>query len=170
VEDFLKGLFLFAQFDAYELARIAELIEIRHFEAGEEVVRQDEPVGSIYLIREGSVRVAVDRPDGAGRDVVAMLRVGDTFGELSLLDQEPPAASVVTQEPSVLYVLDDAELTQLMIQNLGLANKILWSLSRTLARRLRETDHSLSLARQAAARGQVQADSRSIPPPPQRRG
>ena len=151
MEEFLKGLALFDQFSAEELERIADLIEVRRFEAGQLVIDPERPAKAVYALRDGAVSVKTRKSDGSQNETLAVLRAGETFGELSLVDRELPSAAVVAQEDSVLYALNHSELLDLMAKDASIANKILWSLVRTLVQRLRETDRSLTVARRLNA-------------------
>ena len=58
----------------------------------------------LYIVIEGAVKIFIPSTDG--REVLlAILRTGDVFGEMSLLDDEPRSASATT--------LDDTEIVSL---------------------------------------------------------
>ena len=78
---------------------IAELIprcEIqRHDARGLIVVKQGDIADALYIIRDGFVQVVRDNGDGTHR-VLAYLRSGDYFGEMSLFESQARYASVLT--------------------------------------------------------------------------
>ena len=147
MHDFFRGLALFAEFTAPELDKVAELAAIRRFATGELVIHQGDKPNALFLIRDGAMRITWLADDKTHEEVLTVLGAGDTFGELSLIDQQLPALSVVAEEPSVVYAIDHQELRALMKLDPVIANKILWSLARTLVHRLRETNQSLAFAR-----------------------
>ncbi|MDH5676288.1 MAG: cyclic nucleotide-binding domain-containing protein [Myxococcales bacterium] len=73
-------------------------------QAGDRIIGQDEPGKGLYVVLRGQVEVS--RSDGGGEpQVLATLGPGDTFGEISLLNDAPTTASIVATEPtSVLFL------------------------------------------------------------------
>jgi len=68
--------------------KVAQLAEFRRYEDGATIVRAGERGVAFYVVLDGEARVVT--PDGLER----RLTVGDCFGELSLLDGAPRAATV----------------------------------------------------------------------------
>jgi CRP-like cAMP-binding protein len=62
-------------------------------------MREGEPGNTFYMVAEGTVRVE------RGGSVVATLRAGGSIGEGALLTSLPRSATVVTNEPAVLFAL-----------------------------------------------------------------
>ena len=147
MKDFLKNLTLFKDFTDDELDKISEIVEIRNYPADEFIIREGEHEGTLFLIKAGAARVSVKPPGSGSEEVYAMLQPNEYFGELSMVDSEPPAVSVITEEESVIFAIDHKDLRELMAKELSIANKILQSLVDTLVQRLRDTDQSLSFAR-----------------------
>jgi ATP-binding cassette subfamily B protein len=78
---------------------------------GQLVVRQGDPPGPMYVIRDGKMRVFVGE-DGRDRNV-NFLRAGDLFGELSVLRGAPRAASVEAITDCSLLALSPEVLSRL---------------------------------------------------------
>ena len=70
--------------------------------SGDVVFHEGEPGDCFYLIEEGQVDVA------RGRERVAILGAGDSFGETALLDDRPRNATVRAMTPVTLYSMDRA--------------------------------------------------------------
>jgi CRP-like cAMP-binding protein len=68
--------------------RVADLAELRRYADGADIVRAGEPGDSFHIVLEGEPSVTT--PDGHEQ----RLMPGDHFGELSLLDGAPRAATV----------------------------------------------------------------------------
>jgi MFS family permease len=91
---------IFAPLPAPTLEQLAESLEEVRVEPGRVVVRQGESGDRFYLVRDGTLRVAIN-----GRDVQT-LGPGDSFGEIALLRDVPRTASVVAETDVSLYALD----------------------------------------------------------------
>ncbi len=75
-----------------ELYPVAELARAEGYAAGEAAVREGDPGDALYVVAEGSFEVR------RGGRALRTLGPGDVFGEMSLLDGAPRAASVVARE------------------------------------------------------------------------
>jgi CRP-like cAMP-binding protein len=109
------------------IGRASDEVEV---DAGRVLCEEGKPGFEFFLILEG--RAAVTR---AGRKV-ATLRPGQYFGELSLLDRKPRSATVTSETPMQLLVLDQRQFDGIMDQVPGLAHKLLMA----MAERLRDAD------------------------------
>jgi CRP/FNR family transcriptional regulator, cyclic AMP receptor protein len=74
-------------------------------EPGAVIVSHEEPGDSLFVIASGKVKVVLYGE--TGREIIlSILRKGDFFGEMSLLDRQPRSANVVALEASHLLTLD----------------------------------------------------------------
>jgi putative ABC transport system ATP-binding protein len=111
VAEFLKGVEPFSALDPAELTRIAETATLRHFEAGDVIIREGDEGKELFLISEGEVEVMRDDHE------VARLGPADFFGEAALLSGERRNATVVATEPMDAYVVTKDELDAAMKQS-----------------------------------------------------
>ncbi|MCB1633789.1 MAG: peptidase domain-containing ABC transporter [Xanthomonadales bacterium] len=93
------------------LQRLLDLLEPIQQAAGTLIVRQGDPPGAMYILQTGKARAY--RMDGATREQLAYYRPGDCFGELSLLDEAPRAATVEAVGDCTLLALAPAAVDQL---------------------------------------------------------
>ncbi|CAE8618611.1 unnamed protein product [Polarella glacialis] len=104
--DFLKGVSLFFTLDDYQRSQISDALKQETFEKDAFIVQQGEQGNNFYIVEEGSL-VALKSKNGGEKAVVMKYGVGDYFGELALLKDQPRAASVqVTSDTAKLLVLD----------------------------------------------------------------
>jgi eukaryotic-like serine/threonine-protein kinase len=78
--------------------------------AGALIIREGDSGDRAYMIQSGSCR-AFRTVDGE-QETLATMRVGDAFGEMALLLDEPRAASVEALEPTTVLVLDKKTLNE----------------------------------------------------------
>jgi CRP/FNR family transcriptional regulator, cyclic AMP receptor protein len=129
----LAGVSLFEGLSKRQLRQIAEASEIVNYMAGHSIVREGEDGDSFYVVLEGQAKVSVK-----GRTVNRTLP-GDHFGEISLLDGGPRTATVASETPMSMLVLDRVEFQKVLKQD----PQVAISLMESLARMIRRVDRSL---------------------------
>lgn len=125
--------------------------------AGEYIFREGELGTEMYIIHEGQVEI-LNRV-GEEEALLALLEKGDFFGEMSLLEELPRAASARALTATRLLQINGATFDQMLRDNPEIAVRMM----RKLSRRLRETDDLLKGA--LAAAGRPAASAREMPLP-----
>jgi len=141
----LKNSSLFRDCDSLELLKLTEICRRRFLPKGGVIISEGEDFvadSSLYIIVSGLAKVAV--PMGEGKELVlAFMSPPDHFGELSFLDQNPRSADVVAMEDTELLVITHEALEALLDENRDLALKFYRSISKVLAKRLRESNSKM---------------------------
>jgi putative peptide zinc metalloprotease protein len=109
---------LWSDLPAARLLEVARAMQAQDVDRGVEVVRQGEPGDRFYLIARGAFEVIVD-----GQSRVRLSR-GDHFGERALLHGAPRAATVLSVEPSRVFVLDRTAFDVLLASDLGVRTRL----------------------------------------------
>lgn len=100
----LRDVPLFSLLRDTDLDLLAPLLTERQYARNRVIRFAHDPCDAFYIVIKGSVKVMLVAEDG--REVVlSLLREGEFFGEMALLDDEPYAASVIAAEDSTLLVL-----------------------------------------------------------------
>lgn len=103
---------------------------------GETIFKEGDVGNEMYLIKSGSVKIT--KRIGGKEKVLAVLKEGDFFGEMSVLDGSFRSASATTEEETELVTIDrEAFLAQ------ARKNPFIQYVIETLIKRLRETDNML---------------------------
>ncbi len=133
--DFLSTVPLFASLAPTEVAQFTLLLREKTYPKGSVILFEDDPGDSLFIVREGRVKVVLVSEEG--REVIlGILGVGEHFGELSLIDDEPRSAHVVAMEDSTLLVLRREDFRRRVEANPAVA----WALLIEMSQRLRRAD------------------------------
>lgn len=90
---FARALPLFRALQDDELSQLIAATEEKRFSPGERIVRRGAQADSMYILREGSVRVPIFDKSGKQEHTV-WLGPGDIFGEMAVVTGEPRGADV----------------------------------------------------------------------------
>jgi CRP/FNR family transcriptional regulator, cyclic AMP receptor protein len=134
---------LFADLPAVYLRRIANLGVEETYPRGAPVFAEGTPGDKLYVILSGSVRISRQVP-GMGEEALAILKTGDYFGEMALIDDFPRSADAIAHESCRLLVLTKERVADMLFVDRDLAYDLLWSFVRTLSARLRETNDKMT--------------------------
>ena len=153
--DYLKmlhGMPLFAEFTDAEIEGALDLIDKVQYPADECIVKQDEKGDCMYVLIEGSARV-VHRRHGVEIEL-AILKVGDFFGELALVDSGPRSADVETITPCTLLRIEHGALRAIAGVYPNAAFKLLIAVGRALVQRMRRGNQKYIDSLLAGSEGQ----------------
>jgi CRP/FNR family cyclic AMP-dependent transcriptional regulator len=103
------------------------------------IVSQGSSGRDMFIVDSGSLKVSVISGDGKEISFV-VLRAGDYFGELSMIDGRRRSATVTAIESSELFVLGHSEYQELLREYPHTATEFLTRLLLTLVNRMRATD------------------------------
>jgi CRP-like cAMP-binding protein len=104
----LQGVWLFERCTKSQLTEIARICTPLSVDAGRVLAREDEIGNDFVVVAEGEAEASIR---GA---VVSKIGPGSFFGEMALLDGGPRTATVTSQTPMLLLVLDRREFDTLL--------------------------------------------------------
>jgi CRP-like cAMP-binding protein len=111
----------------------------RRFEDGETVVDYEDASSDVYFIVSGEVRVLIRT--AAGKEIIlAEMRAGQFFGELSAIDSVKRSANVTALTRSELCIMPAAVFRDVIFASRTACDKIL----KLLSGRVRELNHRLA--------------------------
>ena len=104
-KDFFREVDLFKCLPEHQLESIAALAVKVAFPAGD-IIREFDVADGLYIIESGMAKVTKSAKDIGGVEaVLAILRPGNNFGEISLIDGLPRSATVTAMGPMECYFL-----------------------------------------------------------------
>ena len=149
----LRRCALFEHVEDAALHVIARQFRRRRFRRNEVIFHQGDPGDSLHVVTSGAVKIVLPSAEGE-EAIIATLRPGDFFGELSLLDGAPRSATVVALEPSETMALPRGAFRELLDRDPGLRDALLAGLTHELRRLTGHVEelHFLDLAGRLAMR------------------
>lgn len=111
--------------------------------AGDLIVREGEHGNKFFVICQGSVRVvkhfALEK-----ETELAVLKEGEFFGEMCILETLPRTATIQAIEPAILWSLSSIAFYQLYRSMPGEYSILVLNLARDLSRRLRKLEEAFT--------------------------
>ena len=138
----LRNMPVFGGLKPESLQTILELTELREVVAGDHFFSEGDPATSLYVLREGTVRVEKRGP-GDEPIVIRCLKQGDCFGEMSLIDLQPRSATVTAQSDCTAIEISLKTLHELYAADLEQYAIIMMNMGREVSRRLRTVSEHL---------------------------
>lgn len=135
---YLKKIPLFSNFSNDQLDLLYKAGFTKSYPKGSTIVSQHGPGDTFYIVVSGRVKVTLLHEDG-NEIVLYILKVGDFFGELSLLDKEPRSASVISLTETSLFLITQGRFKQLITSNSEILEKVLQG----ICKRLRDANETI---------------------------
>jgi CRP-like cAMP-binding protein len=143
----LEQVDIFQDLDSGQLTLIEDICEEKSYNKGEIIFQENLASNEFYIIAEGEVEIQVD-PDtiGDGSDThqpttIAVLRRGQSFGEVALVDPGVRSASArCRSEISKLLVIERKDFVKLLESNYEMGYTIMRNLAADLALKIRQTN------------------------------
>jgi CRP/FNR family cyclic AMP-dependent transcriptional regulator len=109
----------------------------RTYQPGDTIVREGDVGDTMFIIQRGEVRIHKHTHDR--ETTLAVLKAGDFFGEMAIIDREPRSASATAAtEAKVLVLSKDIFESQIKTNP-----KIIMSILRKMSERLRAADRQI---------------------------
>lgn len=115
----LKEFSLFAPLPTRSLVRILPCVRTRDLESGALVVKKGDRGDHLFLLADGEVEVLTVDANGV-ETILASLKKGEVFGEMSLLTGEPVAATIRCKGTVKFLTIDKHDFERLLAANASL--------------------------------------------------
>jgi len=140
--DLLKKIPLFESLTEDELEEIDKIC-IKESHAKDTIIFfEGDPGNRCYVIIKGAVRISKCIPN-IGEEALAVLTVGDYFGEMALIDNFPRSAQAIANTDIEVLAINKTDMDKVLIADREMGYKLLWTFTRTLSKRLRETNEKM---------------------------
>ncbi len=133
--DFLKAVSLFSELSEEELRNVSQQAEVVNFVRDAFICKEGQQADSMFIIKSGIVQIFCDDGKG-GRKILTHLKLGEYFGEMALLTEEPRTASAIALAETEVIRLKKDSFHNLLKTSPGVSLSII----RTLCNRLSKTN------------------------------
>jgi len=142
----LKQADIFDELTNTQLELIGSICSERHYQTGDIIFEENTPGDELYVIANGEVEIQVD-PTLVGKEatdenrILATMRRGQSFGEVSLVDQGLRSAGArCSAQDTHLVVIPRDKLMLLCDTYPQLGYRLMRNLAADLAMKIRHTD------------------------------
>ena len=142
----LKQADIFDELTNTQLELIGSICSERHYQTGDIIFEENTPGDELYVIANGEVEIQVD-PTLVGKEatdenrILATMRRGQSFGEVSLVDQGLRSAGArCSAQDTHLVVIPRDKLMLLCDTYPQLGYRLMRNLAADLAMKIRPTD------------------------------
>ena len=134
----IKQIGLFSGLDDDHISAIADIANKRSYPKNAIIINEGDETDSLYLILSGKVKVVLSDEDGK-EVIISILEPGAYFGELSLIDDEPRSARVVTMADCQFSIIHKSDFNSVLENNPALVINLL----KGLTKRLRDANKNI---------------------------
>ncbi len=137
--DDLLGSFLFKEMTEDEIGVLAGLFSEKRMDEGVTVFVENMPGESLYLVKQGAVKISKMLAEGEER-ILVVLGPEDVFGEMAILDGAPRSATARVAETALLLSIKKVDFENLCETNPRLGLKLMRNIIRVFSKRVRENN------------------------------
>lgn len=130
----------FADASPEALQGVAAAGHERELVRGDVLFEEGDPPTALYLVLDGRIAIAMASQVDRRESLVALMEAGDLFGELAMLDDGPRSARARALETSSVLEVPLDPVRAMFDDD----PRLLWNVTRLLARRLRVMDEVLA--------------------------
>jgi CRP-like cAMP-binding protein len=136
-KDRLKEIKLFKGLSDDEIEKVAAVLDESLYKKGATIWEEGAPEQGLQIIDYGKVRITRKTSEGH-RQVLAVLKENNFFGEMSLLDGRSHSAEAEALEDTKVFILQRSKIEELLKENPPTAYNILRVLAIEICELLRQ--------------------------------
>lgn len=143
----LKQADIFYELTNTQLELVASICTEKTYQAGEVVFEENTPGNQLYIIANGVVEIVVNpatlgkKDEGGSSFAIATLRRGQSFGEISLVDEGVRSAGARCGQPDTQLIIIPRDKLMLLCDTYPqLGYRLMRNLAADLAMKIRHTD------------------------------
>jgi len=140
----MKGHALFKSLTPNEYELVIQIFIEKKIAKNKTIVKEGDNGDSAFLLLEGKVSVVKETMYGEDYVVTLIDAGGDEFfGEINLIDKGKRTSTIKTIEECVILEVTSDDLKRFMDKYPAIGYKIMWYMSKNLAKHLRKSDNDV---------------------------
>ncbi len=136
----LKQIPIFSSLNDNHVEKIREIVEQISIPRGSSIFKQGDFGDAFYIIISGKVKIS--KIEDGEEKTIALLKDGEFFGEMALLEEAPRSASAFCAEDCKLYKITQKNFGYIMLLNPAISLKIM----RFMSDRVRKSSNVATVA------------------------
>jgi len=120
----ISGLPFFSEMDADEFNIVKNILKLLYVKKGEFIFREGDSGEEMFILFSGALSAYARQSDG-NQKWLFDVKLGDFFGEMSIIANEPRSAAISAQEDSVVVILRKVDFFAIISQRPVIGYKIL---------------------------------------------
>ena len=153
LEKSLLSIPLFSELNRKDISLLINIIHNRSYLPGEYIFYQGDPGIGLYILMEGEVTISRESDEG-DKITLAVIKKGDFFGELALIDNDKRSASAIASTDVKLSVIFKSDLDEYIEKYPKKGIKILQGIAEITALRLRILNEDYFYLRKEQSKGE----------------
>ena len=143
VVEIIEKLALFTGISRSILLKLATLFNEKIFNKDEFIFTEGSAGNSMMIVVSGEVRIS--QTDESVEEALIVLKKGDLFGEMAMLEELPRTATVIANTNVIILEIKRDDFLKFLNENSQAGVDILLRLAKTISSRLREADSKLKV-------------------------
>jgi len=127
--DLLRGIPYFAGLSEADLEAVGLRMFEQSVERGDMILMEEDPSEALYFVVSGAVKVFKTSIEGK-EQTLCLLRAGESFNDVPILDGGPNLASAIAITPVILYGMTKSDIEELLRENPRIAMNVIRVLSK----------------------------------------
>jgi len=119
----LKQIPIFSSLNDNHVEKIREIVEEINIPKGSNIFKQGDFGDAFYIVINGKVKIS--KKEDSEEKTIAVLKDGDFFGEMALLEEAPRSATASASEDCKLYKITQKNFGYIMLLNPAISLKIM---------------------------------------------
>ena len=137
-EHILSSINIFSDLSDNDLEKLQKVFKPRNYLKNSMIILEEEYGDLVFVVKTGTIKIT--RVNDEGKEVIlALLGVGEIFGELAILDGEARSANALAQENCELLAINKEDFLDILKHNFSISYNLLCE----LAKRLRKSDQQI---------------------------
>ncbi len=112
VAAFFRDIPIFAHLSENQILQLSQRLRTHLFRKGQAIIKQGEEGKEFFIVGTGEAQIILEHENGF-KELVGVLKPGDSFGEIALIEHTPRAATIRATEDTKMFVLGKGDFDSL---------------------------------------------------------